>query len=100
MAPNRQKLVTVGASVETKIVAFIGRIRELSIRRRMKAEIDTKRQVVAKAKAAEERRQAEIRTQELERLKQVEEWATKLERANGLRSLADKFETEKLSSTD
>ncbi|MCX4176707.1 MULTISPECIES: hypothetical protein [Paraburkholderia] len=88
------------ASVETKIVAYIGRLRELSIRRRVKAEIDPKRQVIAEAKAAEERRQAELRTQALERLKQVEQWATQLERANRLRSLADKFQTEKLSSTD
>lgn len=88
------------ASVETKIVAFIGRLRELSIRRRVKAEIDAKRQVIAVAKAAEERRQAELRTQTLERLKRVEEWATQLERANRLRSLADKFQTEKLSSND
>ena len=88
------------ASVETKIVAFIGRLRELSIRRRVKAEIDAKRQVIAEAKAAEERRQAEIRREALDRLKQVEEWAIKLERANRLRSLADKFQTERLSSTD
>ena len=66
----------------------------------MKAEIDAKRQVIAEAKAAEERRLAEIRRKALDRLKQVEEWATKLERANRLRSLADKFETEKLSSND
>lgn len=88
------------ASVETKIVAFIGRLRELSIRRRVKAEIDAKRQVIAEAKAAEERRLAEIRREALERLKQVEELASKLERANRLRSLADKFQTEKLSSND
>ncbi|MFM0031859.1 hypothetical protein PQR70_37185 [Paraburkholderia madseniana] len=88
------------ASVETKIVAFIGRLRELSIRRRLKAEIDAKRQVIAEAKAAEGRRRAEIRMKALDRLKQVEEWAIKLERANRLRILADKFETEKLSSND
>jgi hypothetical protein len=88
------------APVETKVVAFIGRLRELSIRRRVKAEIDAKRQVIAEAKAAEVRRLAEIRRQALERLKQVEEWATQRERANRLRSLADKFQTEKLSSND
>ncbi|ANB73623.1 hypothetical protein AYM40_15605 [Paraburkholderia phytofirmans OLGA172] len=88
------------ASVETKIVAFIGRLRELSIRRRVKAEFDAKRQVIAEAKAAEGRRRAEIRMKALDRLKQVEEWAIKLERANRLRILADKFETEKLSSND
>ncbi|MBB5441583.1 MULTISPECIES: hypothetical protein [unclassified Paraburkholderia] len=88
------------AFVETKIVAFIGRLRELSIRRRVKAEIDARRQVIAEAKAAEERRQAELRTQALKRLKHVEEWVTQLERANRLRSLADKFQTEKLSSND
>jgi hypothetical protein len=88
------------APVETKVVAFIGRLRELSIRRRVKAEIDAKRQVMAGAKAAEGRRRAEIRMKALDRLKQVEEWAAKLERANRLRNLVDKFQTEKLSSTD
>jgi hypothetical protein len=88
------------ASVETKIVAFIGRLRELSIRRRVKAEIDAKRQDIAEAKAAEERRRAEIRRAALDRLKQVEEWATQLERANRLRRFADTFETEKLASND
>lgn len=88
------------ASVETKIVAFIGRLRELAIRRSVKAEIDAKRQVIAEAKAAEERHQAEIRRNALERLKRVEEWATQLDRANRLRSLADKFEIEKLASKD
>lgn len=87
-------------SVETKIVTFIGRLRELSIRRRVKAEIDAKRQVIAEAKATEERRQTELRTQAMERLKQVEEWAALLERANRLRSLADKCQAEKLSSSD
>ncbi|MFM0009189.1 hypothetical protein [Paraburkholderia sediminicola] len=104
-APNSSyELAKIGdsrsASVETKIVAFIGRLRELSIRRRVKAEIDAKRRVIAEAKASEERRLAEIRRKALERLKQVEEWATQLERANRLRSLADKFQTEKLSSSD
>ncbi|TDY24589.1 hypothetical protein B0G81_5028 [Paraburkholderia sp. BL6665CI2N2] len=88
------------ASVETKVVAFIGRLRELSIRRRVKVEIGAKRQVIAEAKAAEGRRRAEMQMKALDRLKQVEEWATKLERANRLRSLADKFETERLSSND
>ncbi|MFM0670754.1 hypothetical protein [Paraburkholderia sediminicola] len=88
------------ASVETKIVAFIARLRELAIRRRVQAEISAERQVIAEAKVAEDRRLAEIRRQALERLKQVEEWATQLERANRLRSLADKFQTEKLSSND
>lgn len=88
------------ASVETKIVAFIGRLRELSIRRRVKAEIDAKRQAIAEAKAAEDRRRAEIRRKALDRLKEVEEWAAKLERANRLRNLADEFQTEKLSSSD
>lgn len=88
------------AFVETKVVAFIVRLRELAIRRRVKAEIDAKRKVIAEAKAAEERHQAEIRRNALERLKRVEEWATQLDRANRLRSLADKFESEKLSSND
>ncbi|MGF6924280.1 hypothetical protein [Paraburkholderia sp. 40] len=88
------------ASVETKIVAFVGRLRALAVRRSVKAEIDAKRQVIAEATAAEERRQTELRTQALESLKQVEEWAARLERANRLRSLADKFQAEKLSSSD
>lgn len=88
------------ASVETKIVAFIDRLREFSIRRHVKAEIDAKRQVIAEAKAEEQRRRAEVRRHALERLKEVEEWATRLERANCLRGLADKFQTEKLSSSD
>lgn len=69
-------------------------------RRRVKAEIDAKRQVIAEAKAAEVRRQAEIRRKALDGLKQVEEWAIQRERANRLRSLADKFQTKKLSSND
>ncbi|MFL9966595.1 hypothetical protein PQR02_37660 [Paraburkholderia sediminicola] len=88
------------ASVETKVVAFIVRLRELAIRRRVKAEIDAKRHLIAEAKAVEERRHAEIRRKALERLRQVEDWATQLERANRLRSLADKLETEKLASND
>lgn len=88
------------AFVETKIVAFIGRLRELSIRRRVKAEIDAKRQAIAEAKAAEERRLVEIRRKALDRLKEVEEWAAKLGRANRLRSLADRCQAEKLTSSD
>ncbi|MFL9954421.1 hypothetical protein PQR65_13555 [Paraburkholderia nemoris] len=88
------------AFVETKIVAFIARLRELSIRRRVKAEIDAKRQAIAEAKAAEERRLVEIRRKALDRLKEVEEWAAKLGRANRLRSLADRCQTGKLTSSD
>jgi hypothetical protein len=101
---GRFELAKIGdsrtAAVETKVAAFIVRLRELAIRRRVQAEINAERRVVAEAKAAEDLRQAEIRRKALERLNEVEEWATKLERANRLRSLADKFEIERLSSKD
>ena len=41
-----------------------------------------------------------MRRKALDRLKQVEEWATQLELASRLRNHADKFEAEKLASTD
>ncbi|MBB2931275.1 hypothetical protein [Paraburkholderia silvatlantica] len=88
------------AAVETKIAAFIVRLRELAIQRRVQSEINEERRIVAEAKAAEERRQAEIRRVELERLKLVEEWSGKYERANRLRNLADVFEAKKLTSSD
>lgn len=88
------------APVETKVEAFIVRLRELAIRRKVQAEISAERKVIAEAKAAEDRRLAAIRGKALDRLKEVEEWAAKLERANCLRSLADKFEAEKLASND
>jgi hypothetical protein len=66
----------------------------------VQAEINAERRVVAEAKAAEDLRLAEIRRKALERLKEVEEWSTKLERANRLRSLADRVQAEKLSSKD
>jgi hypothetical protein len=101
---GRYELAKIGdsrtASVEGKVVAFINQLRELVIRRRVQDEINAERRVVAEAKAAEERRQADMRRKALERLKEVEEWATKLERANRLRSLADRFQAEKLSSND
>jgi hypothetical protein len=70
------------------------------IRRRVQAEINAERRVIAEARAAKDLRQAEIRRKALERLKEVEEWATKLERANRLRSLADRVQAEKLASAD
>jgi hypothetical protein len=101
---SRYELAKIGdsrtASVENKVVAFINRLRELVIRRRVQAEINAERRVVAEAKAAEDLRRAEIRRKAFERLKEVEEWATKLERANRLRSLADRVQAEKLSSND
>jgi hypothetical protein len=101
---GRNELAKIGdsrtASVESKVVAFINRLRELVIRRRVQAEINAERRVVTEAKAAEDLRLAEIRRKALERLKEVEEWATKLERANRLRSLADRVQAEKLSSND
>jgi hypothetical protein len=66
----------------------------------LQADISAERRVVAEAKAADDLRQADIRRKALERLKEVEEWATKLERANRLRSLANRVQAEKLSSKD
>jgi hypothetical protein len=94
-----RKLATVGPRPSKPKSWHSSPAFELAIRRRVKAEIDAKRRVIGEAKAAEEQRQAEIRRKALDRLK-VEGWATQLERANRLRNLADKFETEKLASTD
>ncbi|MGC2966083.1 hypothetical protein [Paraburkholderia aspalathi] len=91
---------TRASQVESRIPAFLERLRELAIRRRAQAELNADRRVIAEAKAAEQRRQAEVRRQALERLKRVEDLAVKLERATRLRSLADKFESNGLSSID
>ncbi|RDK09144.1 hypothetical protein DN412_17030 [Cupriavidus lacunae] len=86
--------------VETKVADFVVRLRELAIRRHVRAEIDAERRIVAEARAQEQRRRAEVRRVALERLKQVEELATRLERANRLRGLANIFESNCLSSKD
>ncbi|MEZ0604928.1 hypothetical protein ACAX43_22595 [Paraburkholderia sp. IW21] len=76
------------------------RLREPAIRRQVQTELNAERRVIAEAKAAEQQRQAKLRRQALERFKYVEDRAVKLERATRLRSLADEFESNGLSSTD
>jgi len=84
--------------VETRIPAFVERLRERAIHRQVKAEIAEERHVIAEAKAEEQRRQAELRRKALEQLKHVEDLAAQLERANRLRKLANEFETQGLSA--
>lgn len=86
--------------IETKIQAFVGRLRHLVIRDSVNAEMAAEQRVIAAAKEAERARLEEIRRVELDRLKQVEEWASKLERANRLRALASEFESKKLTASD
>lgn len=91
---------TRSASVETKVQAFVGRLRELVIRNSVDEEMAAERRVVAAAQEAERARLREIRRVELDRLKLIEEWALKLERANRLRVLAAEFESKKLTADD
>jgi hypothetical protein len=86
--------------VEAKVAEFIIRLRELVIRRKVQAELNAERRVLAEARAEEQRRRAEVRRVALERLKEVEELAMRLHRANRLRSLATIFESNCLSSKD
>jgi hypothetical protein len=86
--------------IESKVVSFVGRLREMVIREAVRAEMAAEQRVIDEARAAERQRLAGIRRIELERLKQVEEWAAKLERANRLRALAGEFEAKKLRSSD
>ncbi|MEF3063448.1 hypothetical protein [Pandoraea apista] len=86
--------------IETKIQAFVGRLRHLVIRNSVNAEIAAEQRVIAAAKEAERARLEEIRRVELDRLKQVEEWASKFERANRLRALASEFESKELTASD
>lgn len=91
---------TRSVAIETKIQAFVSRLRHLVIRDSVNAEIAAEQRVIAAAKEAERARLEEIRRVELDRLKQVEEWASKLERANRLRALASEFESKKLTASD
>ncbi|WP_423382122.1 hypothetical protein [Burkholderia sp. LMG 32019] len=91
---------TRSAPIETKIQAFVDKLRHLAIRDSVNAEIAAEQRVIAEAKEAERARLEEIRRIELDRLKQVEEWALKLERANRLRALASEFESKKLTASD
>ncbi|GAI33448.1 unnamed protein product, partial [marine sediment metagenome] len=86
--------------VEAKVADFVIRLRELAIRRQVQVELNAERRVLAEARAEEERRRAEVRRVALERLKGVEELAMRLDRANRLRSLANIFENNCLSSKD
>ena len=86
--------------IETKIQAFVGRLRHLVIRDAVNAEIAAEQRAIVAAQEAERARLEAIRRAELERLKLVEEWASKLERANRLRALATEFESKKLTAPD
>lgn len=86
--------------VETKIQAFVRRLRHLVIRDSVQAEMAAEQRAIAAAKEAERVRLSEIRRIALEQLKRVEEWASKLERANRLRALAVEFESKQLRSSD
>ncbi|MCI0147526.1 hypothetical protein KNO81_16690 [Paraburkholderia sediminicola] len=86
--------------VETKIHAFVGRLRQLVIRDSVRAKMAAEQRVIAAAGEAERARLAEIRRVALGHLKRVEDWASKLERANRLRALAIEFESKQLKSSD
>ena len=86
--------------VETRIPAFVERLRELAIRHQVQGEIAEERRVIAEAETEKQRRQAEVRRKALEQLKHVEDLAAQLERANRLRRLADEFENQGLSAAD
>lgn len=91
---------TRSVPIETKIQAFVDKLRRLVIRDSVNAEIAAEQRAIAETKEAERIRLEEIRRIELDRLKQVEEWALKLERANRLRALAYEFESKKLTASD
>ena len=86
--------------LETKIQAFVSRLRHPVIRESVQAEMAAEQRTLAAAKEAERLRLGEIRRIALDHLKRVEEWASKLERANRLRLLAVEFEAKKLKSSD
>lgn len=86
--------------VETKTQGFVCRLRHLVIRKSVHAEMLAEQRVIAAAEEAERLRLGEIRRIALGHLKRVEEWASKLERANRLRTLAVEFESKRLRSSD
>ncbi|ASL48102.1 hypothetical protein bAD24_III11940 [Burkholderia sp. AD24] len=88
------------ASVETKIHAFVRKLRHRIIRNSVQAEMRVEQREVAAVQEAERARLAAIRRSAIEQLKRVEEWALKLERANRLRALATEFEVKKMKSSD
>ncbi|CAE6695808.1 hypothetical protein [Paraburkholderia domus] len=91
---------TRSASLETKIQAFVVKLRHLTIRNSVRAEMAREQQALFAAQAVERAKRAEIRRRAVEQLKRVESWAVKLERANRLRVLANEFDTKKLKSSD
>lgn len=102
--PGTYEVAKIGDSrrtrVEAKVADFVIRMRDLAIRRQVKAELNAERRILAEARAEELRRKAEVRRVALERLKEVEELATRLDRANRIRNLANIFESKGLSSKD
>jgi hypothetical protein len=86
--------------IETKIQAFVGRLRHWVIRESVRTEMAAEERVIAAAREAERARLAEFRRVALNHLKRVEDWASKLERANRLRALAVEFEAKQLRSSD
>ncbi|WP_153041063.1 hypothetical protein [Paraburkholderia monticola] len=88
------------ASLETKIPGFVGRLRHFILRSSVQAEMRIEQRAAAAVQEAERARLAAIRRSAFEQLKQVEEWASKLERANRLRTLATEFDLKKLTSSD
>jgi hypothetical protein len=86
--------------IETKTQGFVGRLRHRVIRNSVHAEMLTEQRVIAAAEEAERLRLGKIRRIALGHLTRVEEWASKLERANRLRTLAIEFESKRLRSSD
>jgi hypothetical protein len=91
---------TRSTSVETKIHAFVGKLRNVMIRSSVQAEMRIEQRALAAVQEAERARLAAIRRSAIEQLKRVEEWALNLERANRLRALATEFEVKKLKSSE
>lgn len=91
---------TPSALLETKIQAFVVKLRHLVIRNSVRAEMAREQQEHFAAQAAERAKLAEIRWRAMEQLKRVENWAVKLDRANRLRALANEFDAKKLKSSD
>jgi hypothetical protein len=88
------------ALVETKMQAFVGRLRHLVIRNSVQAEMRIEQRAAAAVQEADRARLAAVRRAAFEQLKRVEDWASKLERANRLRTLANEFDLKKLKSSD
>jgi hypothetical protein len=81
------------ARLETEIAAFVLRIRELALRRRVQAELNHERQLMAEVEAQKRQQLAALRQRELGRLERVEDDALRLERARRLRRYARALES-------